>query len=103
MNHWLTLRNKTETRAYHEFGVFEEYAKARIGTNDKKETATRDVANDLGEVGKTYRRVESGEGEDIAKFVARRNVMGLGVVTPLLLWLLDAGVSDRQLGTASMH
>lgn len=90
-------RNKTETRAYHEFGVFEEYSKARIGTNDKKETATRDVANDLGEVGKTYRRVESGEGEDIAKFVARRNVMGLGVVTPLLLWLLDAGVSDRQL------
>ena len=97
LNHWLTLRNQAETKPYHEFGIFENYAKAKRGPNDDTEEVVRSIAADLGKLGKIYRNVEEGEEEDVATFVARRNVMGVGVVTPLLLWLLDANLPKNQL------
>ena len=95
LNHWLTLRNQEETKPYHEFNIFENYAKR--GSNDDTKEVVRSIAADLGKLGEIYREVEKGEEEDVAKFVARRNVMGVGVVTPLLLWLLDAKLPKEQL------
>ena len=59
----------------------------------------RDVARDLGDLGRIYREdVEEGRRADIAKFLERRNVMNVGVVTALLLWLLSVDLPPARLG-----
>ena len=88
LNHWLTLRSGTVMRAYGEFRAFEKHANLRR----EKEETIHDVARDMREIGNIYRDVEAEQREDIAKFLERRNVMNVGAVTPLLLWLLSADV-----------
>ena len=88
LNHWLTLRNRAEMKPYDEFRAFEKYAEGKtIG----------DIARDLGDLGGIYRDVEEIRRSDIAKFLERRNVMNVGVVTPLLLWLLSADLQSQRL------
>ena len=93
LNHWLTLRNRAEMKPYDEFRAFEEYARQRT----EKIIKIQEVAKDMGNLGRIYREVEEFQREDIARFVKRRNVMGVGVITPLLLWLLDADLSPAKL------
>ena len=93
LNHWLTLRNRAEMKPYDEFRAFEKYADMRVG----EEETIREVARDLGELGTIYRDVEEVRRSDIARFLKRRNVMNVGVVTPLLLWLLSADLPAARL------
>ena len=93
LNHWLTLRNRAEMKPYDEFRAFEKYADARLGEGD----TIQDVAGDLGDLGSIYRDIEEMRRADIAKFLERRNVMNVGVVTPLLLWLLSADLAPARL------
>ena len=88
LNHWLILRNRREMKPYDEFRAFEKYADARLAAGD----TIRDVARDMGDLGSIYRDVEEVRRADIATFLERRNVMNVGVVTPLLLWLLSSDV-----------
>ena len=89
LNHWLTLRNRAEMKSYDEFRAFEKYV--------HEQGCIRDVVQDLEELGSIYRDVEQVRRDDIARFLERRNVMNVGQVTPLLLWLLSAGLSRRVL------
>ena len=93
LNHWLTLRNQREMKAYDEFNAFDTYAKERNRTGD----TIQEIARDLGSLGSTFRDVEDVRRPDIAKFLERRKVMNVGVVTPLLLWLLSAKLSPTRL------
>ena len=92
LNHWLTLRNRAEMKPYDEFRAFEKYADSRRAENATIKDTIRDVATDMGKLGRVYRDVEEIRRTDIAKFLERRNVMNVGVVTPLLLWLLSANL-----------
>ena len=99
LNHWLTLRNRAEMKPYDEFRAFEKYSDARA----QEGKTIRDVARDLRDLGRIYREdVEEGRRADIAKFLERRSVMNVGVVTPLLLWLLSADLSAAQLSNCLM-
>ena len=95
LNHWLTLRNESETKSYDEFKVFEKYAETEKGEGRN----ICDIAQDFRTIGQIYERVEKEEitQEGIAQFLARRNVMNMGVVTPLLLWLLSSKVPEESL------
>ena len=93
LNHWLTLRNRRVMKPYDEFRAFETYAQKRKHAGD----TIHDVARDLGELGIIYREVEEVRREEIKRFLERRNVMNVGVVTPLLLWLLSAGLTSARL------
>ena len=93
LNHWLTLRNRAEVKNYDEFRAFEKYADAQVRAG----RTIQDVAGDLGDLGRIYRDVEQVRRADIARFLERRNVMNVGQVTPLLLWLLSAGVPPARL------
>ena len=89
LNHWLTLRNQAEMKPFDEFREFGKYSA------DKE---IRDVVRDLGDVGKIFRdQIEEGHRTDIAKFLERRNVMNVGVVTPLLLWLLSVNLTPKRI------
>ena len=89
LNHWLTLRNRAEMRPYDEFRAFDKYAQSQLEDGAAIEKTIKDVAADLGELGDVYRDVEEKRRADIGEFLDRRNVMNVGVVTPLLLWLLS--------------
>ena len=93
LNHWLTLRNRSETKPYKEFRVFGDYANAR---SRERETVL-DIAKDIGTLGRLYRDVEELRRESIASFLERRNAMNVGVVTPLVLWLLSSDVPQATL------
>lgn len=93
LNHWLTLRNRSEMKPYDEFRAFEKYTNSR--TTDGK--TILDVASDLRELGTIYREVEEMQRADIEHFLKRRNVMNVGVVTPLLLWLLSEELPSIRL------
>ena len=93
LNHWLTLRNREEMKPYNEFRAFDAYAATRKAAGE----SIRDLARDLGDVGTIFRDVEDIRIPAIAKFLERRNVMNVGVVTPLLLWLLDAELPPARL------
>lgn len=93
LSHWLTLRNRREMKAYDEFRAFQRYADARKEAGE----SIQEVAKDLKRIGDIYRDVEEVRRADIAKFLERRNVMNVGVVTPLLLWLLSARLPESTL------
>ena len=92
LNHWLTLRKRMEVKPYDEFRVFTEYAGEQTGRD-----TIQNVAEDMGTLGRTYRQMEQLKRKDIRRFVERRNSMGVGVITPLLLWLLDANLPPNKL------
>ncbi len=94
LNHWLTLRNQIEMKPYDEFRAFEKYASAR--SVEANETI-QDVARDMSDIGNIYRDVEEVRRTDISRFLERRNVMNVGVVTPLLLWLLSSDQTQARL------
>ena len=93
LNHWLTLHNRKEMRAYDEFRGFQRHADARQEAGE----SIQDVAMNLMKIGDIYRDVEEIRRVDIAKFLERRNAMNVGAVTPLLLWLLSADVPQETL------
>ncbi len=94
INHWLTLRNRSETKPYDEFRVFQKYAQER----SVEDETIFDIANDIRDLGAIFRDVEELSRENIASFLERRNIMNVGVATPLLLWLLSSGVPHATLG-----
>ena len=93
LNHWLTLRNLGEMKAYDEFRAFQSYVEERQVTGE----TIHDIAKDITSIGYIYHDVEEVRRADIAKFLERRNVMNVGAVTPLLLWLLSADVPQSTL------
>ena len=98
LNHWLTLRNRSETKPYNEFRVFGDYAEKRSDADERpREETVRDIAKDIGDLGQTYRGVEELRPESISSFLERLNAMNVGVVTPLVLWLLSSNVRPATL------
>lgn len=93
LNHWLTLRNRSETKPYDEFRAFERYANAHKANGGTIE----EIAADLDRVGLLYRDVEDVRRRDITMFLRRRRVMNVGVAVPLLLWLLSAKLPSATL------
>ena len=93
LNHWLTLRNRREMKAYDEFRAFQGYA----GSRQEIGQTIHDVARDIADIGEVYRDIEDERRSDIATFLRRRNVMNVGAITPLLLWLLSEDVPQTAL------
>ena len=93
VNNWLTLRNRSETKAHDEFRVFTDYAnkQAELGTN------IDEIALDLNWIGEIYRAIEENRWEGIETFLDRRRIMNVGVITPVLLWLLSSEVPQIRL------
>ena len=79
-------------KPYDEFSAFKKY----VDTRRKRGDTIGKVAADMGEIGRIYREIEEFRRTDVAKFLKRRNVMNVGVVTPLLLWLLSAEADLRD-------
>ena len=93
LNNWLTLRSQSETKAHGEFTVFSDY----VEQSEKAGTTIQSIAADIGRLGDIYRDIDQRRLPAIEPFLYRRQVMGVGVVIPVLLWLLSSDVPSLQL------
>ena len=93
LNNWLTLRNLSETKAHDEFATFTRYVEQAAETG----ISIQVIAGDIGRLGEIYRAVDQLELAEIEPFLYRRSVLGVGVLVPLLLWLLSSDVPSDQL------
>ena len=93
LNHWLTLRNRSEMKPYDEFNAFTKYSEDQRNAGATIET----VARDMGEIGGIYYNMEEMQLPHIGKFLERRRMMNVGVITPLLLWLLSNDLPSATL------
>ena len=93
LNNWLTLRNRSETKAHAEFIAFGKYADDCIEIG----STIGEIAEDIGRLGDIYRDIDQSRIEFIEPFLYRRRVMGIGAVIPTLLWLLSSDVPTLQL------
>ena len=95
LNYWMVLRKREDVTADNVFSTFRSYAEDE--TNPKP---IRELAEDIGTVGVIYRNLEERRYPEIATFLYRRQVMQVGVITPVLLWMLSANVPHQQVTKA---
>ena len=96
LNSWLTVRNRTEITARHEFTEFRKYIRA----DENPGMSMAAVADDIGRLAAIYRDIETGNKPEIATFLYRREVLRAGVLTPVLMWLISSGVPQHQVHTS---
>ena len=94
LNNWLTLRNKSETKNYDEFRVFSKYADEAEA--EGKGSTIEEIAADILNLGEIYKNIEQNTITDMEPFLHRRQVIGIGGIIPVLLWLLSNEVPTPQ-------
>ena len=95
LNYWMVTRIREDVTADNVFSAFRAYSE---DTQNPK--SIREIAEDIGTVGVIYRNLEERRYPEIATFLYRRQVMQVGVITPVLLWLLSANVPQQQVTKA---
>ncbi|MCY3544400.1 MAG: DUF262 domain-containing HNH endonuclease family protein [Chloroflexi bacterium] len=93
LNNWLTVKNQSETKAQNEFAVFSDY----VEEAEKCGKTIQSIAADIRRLGDIYRDIYQHRLPEIEQFLYRHQVMGIGVVVPVLLWLLSSDVPKPQL------
>ena len=93
LNNWLTLRNGSEIRSHAEFKAFDTYS----DRTEKAGTTIRQIAADINRMGGIYKDIEENNFQTFEQFLYRRQVMGIGGVIPVLLWLFSSPVPQQQL------
>ena len=94
LNNWLTMRQRTAIRANNEFNAFKDYAE---DARKRRELSIAAIAEDIGKIGDIYRDLEQQRKPGIETFLYRREVMQVGVITPVLLWLFASEVPQLQI------
>lgn len=90
LNYWMVARRRDEITANSVFSEFRSYTE-----NSFK--PIEEIAEDIGNVGEVYRRLEEGGYAEIATFLYRWRTMQVGVMTPVLLWLFSSHVPEHQI------
>ena len=96
LNYWIVMRTLKEVTADRVASEFRNYVDARNKEEDGQ-TSIQTVATEIKTAGLIYKDLEEVKISEIETFLKRMKVMGLGVVTPLLLWLYTSKVLSEQL------
>lgn len=92
LNHWMVMRTQEEVALDEVARRFQDY----IERTNRGGERVKIVAEEIRKAGKIYKNLETIEITEIQTFLERMKVMGLGVVSPLLLWLYTSDVSKEQ-------
>ena len=95
LNYWMVTRTREDVTADNVFSKFRAYAEDE--TNPKP---IGELAEDIRTAGVIYQNLEEGRYPEIATFLYRRQVMQVGVLTPVLLWLFSANAPQQQIRKA---
>ena len=89
LNYWMVARTREEITANTVFSEFRKYV-------EDSSHSIREIAVDIGRARSIYEDLEHGRYPDIASFLNRWRTMQVGVMTPVLLWLLSSDVPPPQ-------
>ena len=95
LNYWLVMRKKEEVAHNNVFSTFRNYfnrPRPEGGNSDVEE-----VAADIRNVGNAYAKIVNTEIPEMETFLEHMVVMQVGVLTPVLLWLVSSDVPGEQL------
>lgn len=92
LNNWLAMRRVSAIGSNEEFESFKGYFHEKKGAGE----SIADVAADIGRIGKIYEDLEQRRIPAIDTFLRRREVMQIGVLTPVLLSLFASDVPQSQ-------
>ena len=89
LNYWLIMKTRSEVRADRTSTVFRNHV-------EKVNSPIESIAADIRQVSQTYRFLEEGKITGFETFLYRREVMQVGTLTPVLLWLFSSEMPDEQ-------
>lgn len=89
LNYWMVARTREEITANSVFSEFRKYV-------EDTSNSIQEIAVDIGRARSIYEDLEHGRYPDIASFLNRWRTMQVGVMTPVLLWLLSSDVPPPQ-------
>ena len=92
LNYWLTMRLQREIRADRTSNEFRNYVSSAQTSGE----TIIDIAFDIRQVGETYLSLEEKTEGGFETFLYRREVMQVGTLIPVLLWLFSSKISDEQ-------
>ena len=92
LNYWLTMRLQREIRADRTSNEFRNYVSSAQTSGE----TIIDIAADIRQVGETYLSLEEKTEGGFETFLYRREVMQVGTLIPVLLWLFSSKISDEQ-------
>lgn len=101
LNYWLmmrVLRNVSPDRVASEF---RKYVEER--SDGSRESFTKIAAKEICDAAKIYKALEEAKLPEIKIFLTRIKTLGLGVVTPLLLWLYTSNKVPSEWGRRSIE
>ena len=98
LNYWLIMRTQKEVAHNNVFRDFRFYGDFdSSASNEKAVKKAEAIADDLCNTGQSFVRMENAEIPEMEVFLYRRGVMQVGVLTPVLLWLVSSNVPEEQL------
>lgn len=104
MNYWLTLRLSKSVKVRSEFLEFTNYI-----SNKTESNKIVNVVDDLNAVATRYRLIERESYHELTNFencrplrllLKTRNILGLGAMTPIIMFLLETCESNQQLNSS---
>lgn len=88
LNYWIIMQKQAEVPASDVFSTVREYAKGKSVTS---------IAFDISRLSDIYREIQNIRDDSVlGRFLYRRRVMQMGVLTPVLMWLRDAKIADEK-------
>lgn len=88
-NYWLNMRTQNEVLAKNVFSTFRRHF-------EKSGRSVEHISEDIRRVGAEYYAIENNRKPGLETFVHRWKLIGAGVLTPVLLWLLSSDVPKEQ-------
>ena len=92
LNYWLVMRTRSEVVAKDVFPTFRRHYEQQKPTQ-----SIADLAREISIAANAYQALEDHTQPWMRKFLYRRDVMQVGVLTPVLLWLLTSQAPQWQL------
>ena len=89
INYWLNMRTQDDVVAKNVFSTFRRYY-------ERSGQSVEEITDDLRRVGSEYYALEENEKPGLETFIRRWKLIGAGVLTPVLLWLLSSDVPNGQ-------
>lgn len=100
LNYWLVMRTQKEVahnNVFRDFRIYGDFGNSE--SNEKAVNEAKSIAHDLRSVGEEYARIVERRIPEIETFLYRLDIMQVGVLTPVLMWLVSSDANPE--GTLS--
>ena len=97
LNYWLVMRTQEEvshTNVFRDFRLYGDFSSSKCKEEASKRAIS--ISDDLRKVGDAYVELTDAKIPALKLFLYRRGVMQVGVLTPILMWLVSEGVHSEH-------